>query len=131
MQTLEYRVEKCEERIKSLEEHREKDIEGSNGTKEKLSLSVQRLDDLIEKVEKMPEQIETSVMKCIDMLKTDHENIYKRMDNMDKRIDTLSAELDNRTINAEAKKYSDIKKLILSTILTGILTFLLGMFLGK
>lgn len=130
METLEYRVKECEKRISALEDHREKDNEEAHATKEKLLLSAERIGTLIEQVEKMPELIEKSVMKCVDMLKQDHENIYKRMNKMDERIDELQKELDNRTTNAEAKKFNDMKTLIISTIVTGIITFLLGMFFG-
>lgn len=129
METLEYRVQECEKKIKVLEDQREKDNEAAHNTKEKLLLSTEKLSLLIEQVEKMPEEIEKSVMKCVDLLKQDHENIYKRMNKMDERIDNLKKELDDRTTNANAKSYAEMKKLIISTIVTGIITFLLGMFL--
>ena len=81
METLEYRVQECEKKIKVLEEQRERDNEAAHSTKEKLLLSAERIEQLIEQVEKMPDTIEKSVMKCIDLLKQDHENIYKRMSN--------------------------------------------------
>ena len=130
METLEYRVLECEKKIRALEEQRLKDNETSHSTREKLLLSTEKLSQLIEQVEKMPDTIEKSVMKCVDLLKQDHENIYKRMNKMDERIDELSKELDNRTIKANSQNYIDLKKLIITTITTGIITFLLGMFLG-
>ena len=130
METLEYRVLECEKKIRALEEQRLKDNETSHSTREKLLLSTEKLSQLIEQVEKMPDTIEKSVMKCVDLLKQDHENIYKRMNKMDERIDELSEELDNRTIKANSQNYIDLKKLIMTTITTGIITFLLGMFLG-
>ena len=129
METLEYRVQECEKKIKALEDQREKDHEAAHTTKERMLLSTERLGALIEQVEKMPEEIEKSVMRCVDLLKQDHENIYKRMNKMDERIDNLKKELDDRTTNANAKNYVEIKRLIISTIITGIITFLLGMFL--
>lgn len=131
METLEYRVQECEKKIKALEDNREKDNEAAHLTREKMLLSTEKLAKLIEQVEKMPEEIEKSVMKCVDLLKQDHENIYKRMNKMDERIDNLQKELDDRTTKANAKNYAEIKKLIISTIITGIVTFLLGMFLSK
>ena len=130
METLEYRVQECEKKIKVLEEQRERDNEAAHSTKEKLLLSAERIEQLIEQVEKMPDTIEKSVMKCIDLLKQDHENIYKRMNKMDERIDLLQKELDDRTIKANAKNFVDMKKLIATTILTGIITFLLGILFG-
>lgn len=130
METLEYRVQECEKRIDALEKRREKDNEAAHATKEKLLLSAEKIGTLIEQVEKMPDMIEKSVMKCVDLLKKDHENIYARMNEMDDRINELQKELDDRTIKASAKKFADIKTLIASTIITGIITFLLGMFFG-
>lgn len=130
MDTLEYRVQECEKKIKSLENQREKDNEAAHSTKEKLLLSADRLEKLIDQVEKMPDVVEKSVMKCVDMLKQDHENINKRMNKMDERIDELQKELDERTTNADAKKFTDMKTLIITTVVTGIVTFLLGMFLN-
>ena len=76
MEKLEIRMQRCEEDIKELKRYRDECSNSNNQTKTELAIAVQKMNDLIETVEKLPENLEKSMLKSIEIQEKEHEKIY-------------------------------------------------------
>ena len=136
MEKLELRVQRCEEDIKELKRYRDECSENNNQTKTELAIAVQKMNDLIETVEKLPENLEKSMLKSIELQEKEHEKIYydikelkKDKDKMHDEIAELKKIIDERTIEEDSDNYKKIKMNIALTIIGSILGFVLGLIL--
>lgn len=136
MEKLELRVQRCEEDIKELKKYRDECSNNNNQTKTELAIAVQKMNDLIETVEKLPENLEKSMLKSIEIQEKEHEKIYydikelkKDKDKMHDEIAELKKIIDERTVEEDSDNYRQIKTTIAITVITGILSFILGLVL--
>lgn len=136
MEKLELRVQRCEEDIKELKRYRDECSENNNQTKTELAIAVQKMNDLIETVEKLPENLEKSMLKSIEIQEKEHEKIYydikelkKDNDKMQLEITELRKIVDERTVEEDSNNYKQIKTTIAITIITAIISFILGLIL--
>lgn len=133
---FEARLKRCEEDIKELKRYRDECSESNNNTKTELARAVQKMNDLIETVEKLPENLEKSMLKSIEIQEKEHEKIYydikelkKDGDKMQSEITALKKLIDERTVEEDSNNYKQIKITIVITIITAILSFVLGLIL--
>lgn len=136
MEKLEIRMQRCEEDIKELKRYRDECSNSNNQTKTELAIAVQKMNDLIETVEKLPENLEKSMLKSIEIQEKEHEKIYydikelkKDGDKMQSEITALKKLIDERTVEEDSDNYKQIKITIVITIITAILSFVLGLIL--
>ena len=133
---FEARLKRCEEDIKELKGYRDECSENNNKTKNDLVKTIQKIDDLIKTVEKLPESLEKSMLKSIEIQEKEHEKIYSQIkelkdDNnkMQDELDNLKQLIDDRTVNEDSDNYRQIKITIVITIITAILSFVIGLIL--
>lgn len=140
MEALEKRIEECERRILVLEKFREKDLEINYKTKDDVSKAIIKMEDLIETVKTLPEDIEKSLTNSLELMKKEHESMMtsisglqvnyqefkKETENKILQIENL---IDERTVDKDSKTYSNIKITIATAIITGIISFVLGLIL--
>lgn len=136
MEKLELRIQRCEEDIKDLKRYRDECSDNNNKTKMDLAKAIQKMDDLIKTVEQLPESLEKSMLKSIEIQEKEHEKIYSQIkelkdDNskMQDEIVNLKQLIDDRTVNEDSDNYKQIKITIVITIITAILSFVLGLIL--
>lgn len=136
MEKLELRIQRCEEDIKELKKYRDECSDSNNKTKTELAIAVQKMNDLIETVEKLPENLEKSMLKSIEIQEKEHEKIYSQIkelkdDNskMQDELVNLKKLIDERTVEEDSDNYKQIKITIVITIITAILSFVLGLIL--
>ena len=140
MEALASRVTECERRILVLEKFREKDLELNSETKNDVGMAIAKIDDLISTVKELPDNINESLKKSLDLMEKEHEAISKdfiglREDystlksNTEKKFAELQELIDSRTVDKDSKNYNQIKTTIVTAIITGIISFILGLIL--
>ena len=138
MESLEKRVEECERRILVLEKFREKDLEINYKTKDDVSKAIVKMEDLIDTVAKLPADIEKSLTKSLDLMKKEHESMMSSIDGLQKnyqefkeetenKIEELQKLINERTVIQDSKDFNKIKMTIITAILTGIVSFIIGL----
>lgn len=135
MEKLEIRMQRCEEDIKELKRYRDECSNSNNQTKTELAIAVQKMNDLIETVEKLPENLEKSMLKSIEIQEKEHEKIYydikelkKNNDKMQLEITELRKIVDERTVEDDSDNYKQIKFFVITTILGSVIGFIVGLF---
>lgn len=138
MEKLELRVEILEEEMKEMKRYKDECAENNNETKTGLAVAVQKMNDLIKTVEQLPENLEKSMMKSMELQAKEHEKMYDEMreirevnEKLQVRINELEKLIDERTIEEDSKTYKQIKYMIAITIITGIISFALGLILKQ
>lgn len=140
MEALASRVTECERRILVLEKFREKDLELNSETKNDVGMAIAKIDDLISTVKELPDNINESLKKSLDLMEKEHEAISKdfiglREDystlktNTEKKFAELQELIDSRTVDKDSKNYNQIKITIVTAIVTGVISFILGLIL--
>lgn len=140
MEALASRVTECERRILVLEKFREKDLELNSETKNDVGMAIAKIDDLISTVKELPDNINESLKKSLDLMEKEHEAISKdfiglREDystlktNTEKKFAELQELIDSRTVDKDSKNYNQIKITIITAIVTGVISFILGLIL--
>lgn len=138
MESLEKRVEECERRILVLEKFREKDLEINYKTKDDVSKAIVKMEDLIDTVAKLPADIEKSLTKSLDLMKKEHESMMSSIDGLQKnyqefkeetenKIEELQKLINERTVIQDSKDFNKIKMTIITAIITGIVSFIIGL----
>lgn len=138
MESLEKRVEECERRILVLEKFREKDLEINYKTKDDVSKAIVKMEDLIDTVGKLPADIEKSLTKSLDLMKKEHESMMGSIAGLQKnyqefkeeteiKIEELQKLINERTVIQDSKDFNKIKMTIITAIITGIVSFVIGL----
>ena len=138
MESLEKRVEECERRILVLEKFREKDLEINYKTKDDVSKAIVKMEDLIDTVGKLPADIEKSLTKSLDLMKKEHESMMSSIDGLQKnyrefkeetenKIEELQKLINERTVIQDSKDFNKIKMTIITAVITGIVSFIIGL----
>lgn len=123
-------------RLGKLEDHC-RDYEKTNSEIQiMVAKYVQKMDNLIDKVEKLPINLEKTMLSSLELYKKEHENIYRRLDELSERdikrgkeIGELEDLINKRTIEADSSAYRKMKFQIAMYIVTAILAFVLGVVL--
>lgn len=123
-------------RISRLEDHC-RDYEKINSEIQiMVTKYAQKMDNLIDTVEKLPINLEKTMLSSLELYKKEHENIYRRIDELsekdvqkEKKIEELENLINKRTIEADSSAYRKIKFQIAMYIITAILAFILGIVL--
>lgn len=138
MEKLELRVGILEDEMKEMKKYKDECAENNNETKTGLAVAVQKMNDLIKTVEQLPENLEKSMMKSMELQAKEHEKMYdeireiKRVnEKLQVRINELERLIDERTVEEDSKTYKQIKYMIAITIITGIISFALGLILKQ
>lgn len=123
-------------RISRLEDHC-RDYEKINSEMQiMVTKYAQKMDNLIDTVEKLPINLEKTMLSSLELYKKEHENIYRRIDELsekdaqkEKKIEELEGLINKRTIEADSSAYRKMKFQIAMYIITSILAFILGVVL--
>ena len=123
-------------RISRLEDHC-RDYEKINSEIQiMVTKYAQKMDNLIDTVEKLPINLEKTMLSSLELYKKEHENIYRRIDELsekdvqkEKKIEELENLINKRTIEADSSAYRKMKFQIAMYIITAILAFILGIVL--
>lgn len=123
-------------RISRLEDHC-RDYEKINSEIQiMVTKYAQKMDNLIDTVEKLPINLEKTMLSSLELYKKEHENIYRRIDELsekdaqkEKKIEELEGLINKRTIEADSSAYRKMKFQIAMYIITSILAFILGVVL--
>lgn len=140
MEAILKEVEECKRRISKLEEFREKDLTVTSDTKNDVGRALTKIDDLITVVKELPNNINSSLKKSLEIMEKEHESISKDFtdlkndytnlkDDTQKKFDELQNLINERTVDKEAQDYSKIKSVIVTAIITAIVSFILGLVL--
>ena len=140
MGNIEVRIQRCEEDIKELKRYKDECSKDNNKTKNDLTRTIQKIEDLIKSVDKLPESLEKSMLKSIELQSKENEKKYGvledrvvelQKDNVQTKEDlaNLKQLIDDRTVNEDSDNYRQIKITIVTTIITAILSFILGLIL--
>lgn len=133
MEKLELRLDEVERRVLVLEKFREKDLEHNTETREEVGMALQKMDNLIDTVKKLPEDIEQSISKSFELMKKEHESIYQKFNEFqksqeeykketDQKIQELQDLIEENTTKKDAKTFNNIKDKIITVIITAIVT---------
>lgn len=123
-------------RLGKLEDHC-RDYEKINGEiKIMVAKYAQKMDNLIDTVEKLPINLEKTVLSSLELYKKEHENMYRRIDELyerdtehSKKLDYLEKLINERTVEADSAAYKKMKFQVAMYIITAILAFVLGVIL--
>ena len=140
MEVLEKRIDECERRILVLEKFREKDLELNSETKNDVSTAIAKIDDLIESVRELPDNINESLRKSLELMEKEHEaiskdfaglqkNYFDLKNDTEKKFNELQELIDSRTVDKDSQDYNKIKMTIVTAIVTGVISFILGLIL--
>ena len=140
MGNIEVRIKKCEEDIKELKRYKDECSKDNNKTKNDLTRTIQKIEDLIKSVDKLPESLEKSMLKSIELQSKENEKKYGILENRvvelqkdnaqtKEELANLKQLIDDRTVNEDSDNYRQIKITIVITIITAILSFILGLIL--
>ena len=114
-----------------------RDYEKTNGEiKIMVAKYAQKMDNLIDTVEKLPINLEKTMLSSLELYKKEHENIYRRIDELSergtehsKKLDYLEKLINERTVEADSVAYKKMKFQVAMYIITAILAFVLGVIL--
>ena len=123
-------------RLGKLEDHC-RDYEKINGEiKIMVAKYAQKMDNLINTVEKLPINLEKTMLSSLELYKKEHENMYRRIDELyekdiehSKKLDYLEKLINERTVEADSNAYKKMKFQVAMYIITAILAFVLGVVL--
>lgn len=126
-------MEEALNRISRLEDHC-RDYERMNSNVQiMVTKYAQKMDNLIDTVEKLPINLEKTMISSLEVYKKEHESIYrmireleKKDEEKDKKISELEKLINKRTIEEDSKAYKQMKIQIALFIITSILTVILG-----
>lgn len=126
-------MEEALNRISRLEDHC-RDYERMNSNVQiMVTKYAQKMDNLIDTVEKLPINLEKTMISSLEIYKKEHESIYRMIDELvkkdeekDKKISELEKLINKRTIEEDSKAYKQMKIQIALFIITSILTVILG-----
>lgn len=136
---FEARLKRCEEDIKELKGYKDECSENNNKTKNDLIRTIQRIEDLIKTVEKLPESLEKSMLKSIELQAKEYDKRYglieeritelqKDNEQSKKDIGNLKQLLDKRTVEEDSSNYKQIRFFVITTILGSVIGFIVGLF---
>lgn len=133
---LEIRVKKLEEDVLELKKYKDECIRSSNETKTGLAVAVQKIEDLITSVKKLPKSLEESMTKSLKIQEKEHDKIYNqikeiREDNskMQDELDGFKQIIDDRTVIEDSNNYNQLKFYITTTIIGGFLGYIISFIL--
>lgn len=135
---FEARLKRCEEDIKELKGYKDECSENNNKTKNDLVRTIQRIEDLIKTVENLPESLEKSMLKSIELQAKEYDKRYglieeritelqKDNEQSKKDIGNLKQLLDKRTVEEDSSNYKQIKLFVITTILGSVIGFIVGL----
>lgn len=135
---FEARLKRCEEDIKELKGYKDECSENNNKTKNDLIRTIQRIEDLIKTVEKLPESLEKSMLKSMELQAKEYDKRYglieeritelqKDNEQSKKDIGNLKQLLDKRTVEEDSSNYKQIKLFVITTILGSVIGFIVGL----
>lgn len=133
MERLELRLDEVERRVLVLEKFREKDLEHNTETREEVGIALQKMDNLIDTVKKLPEDIEQSISRSFELMQKEHESIYQKFNEFqksqeeykketDQKIQELQDLIEENTTKKDAKTFNNIKDKIITVAVTAIVT---------
>ena len=73
MGNIEVRIQRCEEDIKELKRYKDECSKDNNKTKNDLTRTIQKIEDLIKSVDKLHESLEKSMLKSIELQSKENE----------------------------------------------------------
>lgn len=125
--------EEVKRRVLVLEKFREKDLEHNTETREDVGIALQKMDNLIDTVKKLPEDIEQSISKSFELMQKEHESIYQKFNEFqknqeeykketDQKIQELQDLIEENTTKKDAKTFNGIKEKIITVAVTAIVT---------
>lgn len=123
-------------RLGKLEDHC-RDYEKTNSEIQiMVAKYAQKMDNLINTVEKLPINLEKTMLSSLELYKKEHENIYRRIEELSerdiekgKKIRELESLINKRTVEADSSAYRKMKFQIAIYIITAIISFVLGVVL--
>ena len=140
MEVLKEQLKGHERRITILEEHRESDIKLINENNKNLATIIVELKNLTKSMDTLANNWKEAINRSNARQKERDDNTDKRISSLEKNVEKLNSKLeaeakflddkvDERTIGKASKDYNKIKMTVITCILTSILGFILGMIL--
>lgn len=105
-----------EERVKSLEARVTVLEDNKSDVRAMMAVVTEKLDNIVKSLDKLSLQYEKNISELND-----------RYDNLEEKYDKLKEEINRKTIEKDAEKWNKI----VITIITGIVSVLIGFFVGK
>ena len=129
MEKLEIRVKNLEERFNKLELKSEKNQELINQHTTDLATIVIELKNVTKSLETVTNNWKEAISRSNARQEEERANINKRINDLEKGVESLKSTLDERTILKDNKNYDDMKMKILIALITAVLSFVLGFIL--
>ena len=122
-------IKKLDERITKLEAYREKDKTEIHELDTSLKVFITEMKGISSELQGIVSNFKEAIVRSNTAQEKELNHLKEQVVEQGKKIEKLDAKLETETVEADAKKYHEISKYIVTTIL-GIMIGFIAMYLG-
>lgn len=120
----EQQIKNLEKRISKLEEQRENDKKQVYDLDKSLGIFINEMKNISTELKTLVDNFKETIVKTENAHEKDIESLKKELSKTNEKVDNLSIKLNEETTGADAKKYREIAKYVITAIIGGIITFI-------
>lgn len=120
------RLDGLEERVKSLEEHREKDKEQVHELDKTLGMFTTEMKNITTELKTIVTNFKEAIIRSTNAQEKEVQALREKVLENDKKIEKLNTKLENETIGANAEKWKSVSKYVLTALVGAIIAFVLS-----
>ena len=117
-------IENLKGRVKKLEEYREKDKEDMHSLDTSLKVFISEMKNISSELKTMVSNFKEAIVRSNDAQAKELKHLQEKVDNQEDKIGKLETKINKETVEADAQKWKEISKYILTTILAIIIGFI-------
>lgn len=120
----EQKIIALEKRVDNLEKQREDDKKQVYDLDKSLSVFINEMKNISNELKSLVDNFKETIIKTENAHEKDIESLKEELTKTNKKVDNLSIKLNEETIGADAKKYRDIAKYVITTIIGAVISFI-------
>lgn len=117
-------IKNLEKRITALEQYREKDKSELHQLDTSLQVFITEMKNISDELKGIVNNFKEAIMRSTAANEKEIKRLNEKIDKLEIKTNTLSTKLNNETTEADAKKYREISKYVVTTIIGLILGFI-------
>ena len=120
----EQKIIALEKRVRKLEDQRETDKDQVHKLDTSLQVFINEMKNISNELKSLVDNFKETITKTENAHEEDIKSLKEELTKTNKKVDNLSIKLNKETIGADAKKYRDIAKYVITTIIGAVISFI-------
>lgn len=119
------KIEEIEKRVKVLEDHREKDKIQIHELDKTLGMFTTEMKNITGELKTIVTNFKEAIVRSTDAQHKEVLALKEKVEENDKKIEKLSVKLESETTGANAEKWKNVSKYVLTALIGGAISFIL------